>query len=280
MSAVKVNLSRGALALESATSAPVTSGLLAPVNDLIGLRDDREYAAHLHDNYKSFSRDAWTREIAAKRRTRPAGEGDLPTDVEAAVLDQLTKTLRRWKRQGVPGVFLQAARQAEQGRLSAKLAPYLARIVRHPGDQPDEVPDGDLAALATWALDEALRLKPLQVRRCALCKLPWITDTSQRSHYCQRPAPGRRMTCRKAMKDEHFRERQRAWRLEYKRLHERRNRGTLGQYDWQAWRAANSPEEWLPFEEWSQQRDSDAEDKPSAPTRTRNRQAGRGEAAS
>jgi hypothetical protein len=62
------------------------------------------------------------------------------------------------------------------------------------------------------------------------------------------------MSCRALKKDEHFRESQRDWRREYKRLHERRKRGTLSAADWASWRAENSHEAWFPFEEWNRRR--------------------------
>jgi hypothetical protein len=242
---MKVRSSRGALVLDEPGSEPAVRSLVSPVNDLIGLRADHEYAVHLMQDYWPLWPANWFRPDPAEE-----GRADL-----GYVLEQVGHQLSIWKQQRLPSLFLGAAQRAEQGHLSAKLGRHLERVTRRPGDEPDEIPDGELATLATWALDEALRLRPLVLRECPLCKVPWITDPGQPSPYCSRPYPGRLMSCREMKKDEHFRENQRDWRLEYKRIYERKNRGTVTEEDWEAWRAENGPNGWIAFDEWKQRRD-------------------------
>ncbi len=243
---MNATLWRGGLVLgEGGKVLPLT----APVNDLLGLRGDWLYAVHLHSTYSPFWPDEWIT-LPLEIDTTDLDDHDLANEADVAQIERVAQEARELRRRKLPRQFLLACRRAEEGHLSAKLAPFLERVRRRPGDAPDEVPDGDLATLAAWALDQALRMRPLQVRECPLCKVPWLASPEQLSPYCERPYPGRHMSCRELKKDEHFRESQRDWRREYKRLHERRKRGTLSEADWNAWRAENSPEAWIAFEEW------------------------------
>jgi Family of unknown function (DUF6076) len=247
---VNVKLFRQGLVLgEHGPTLPLT----APVNDLLGLRADWPYAVHLHSNYGSFWPDEWL-DLPVEFDPRGLTAHELGIEAQGAQLERIQDEVRALRRRKLPDTFLAACKQAEQGHLSADLAGFLERIVRRPGQEPDEVPEADLPTLATWALDQALRERPLELRECPLCKRPWIASPEQPSPYCDRPYPGRSMSCRALKKDEHFRESQRDWRREYKRLHERRKRGTLTEADWRAWRAENNPDAWYPFDEWQKRR--------------------------
>lgn len=227
--------------------------LTAPVNDLLGIRAQWPYAVHLHSRYSDFWPDEWIR-IPEEIDTAGMDERELGATAVAEQIVTIQATAGRLRQQKLPTKLLEACRQAEHGHFSAILAPFLERVLRRPGDEPDEIPEGDLPTLAAWALDQALREHTLEVRECALCKVPWLASAEQTSPYCDRPYPGRQMSCRSLKKDEHFRESQRDWRREYKRLHERRKRGTLSEADWNAWRAENTPDAWIAFAEWLKRR--------------------------
>jgi Family of unknown function (DUF6076) len=247
---MKVGLWRQGLLLgEGEKVLPLT----APVNDLVGLRSDWPYAVHLHSSYGSFWPDEW---IHLPDGFDPTGldEHELATAALAEQIATIEHRASELRRSKLPARFLDACRKAEQGYLAASLGPYLERVLRRPGEAPDEVPEGDLPALGAWALDQMLRLRQVEVRDCPLCGVPWLASPEQPSPYCERPYPGRHMSCRGLKKDEHFRESQRDWRREYKRLHERRKRGTLSETDWNGWRAENSPNAWTAFEEWLKRR--------------------------
>jgi Family of unknown function (DUF6076) len=247
---VKVRLWRGGLLLgERGKPLPLTQ----PVNDLLGLRDEWDYAVQLDSNYGSFWPDEWM-DLPADFDSTGLTDHDLADEARAAQIDRIADEIRELRRRKLPDTFLAACKQAEQGHFSVTLAGFLEQITRRPGDEPDEVPEADLPTLATWALDQALRQRPVEVRECPLCKRPWLASPEQPSPYCDRPYPGRSMSCRALKKDEHFRESQRDWRREYKRLHERRKRGTLSEADWQAWRADNNPDDWYAFDEWQRRR--------------------------
>jgi hypothetical protein len=247
---VNVTLWRGGLVLgDSGKPLPLT----APINDLLGLRDEWHYAVHLESNYGSFWPDEWI-DLPAGFDSSGLTDHELGTQAAAAQIDRIRDEIQALRRRKIPDRFLAACQQAEQGHLSARLAGFLERIVHRAGVEPDEVPEADLPTLATWALDQALRQRPLELRECPLCKRPWIASPEQPSPYCDRPYPGRSMSCRGLKKDEHFRESQRDWRREYKRLYERRKRGTLSEADWRAWRAENDADAWFPFDEWQKRR--------------------------
>jgi hypothetical protein len=244
-----VGLFRQGLVLADGRTLPLT----APVNDLIGLRVEWPYAVHLHSSYRPFWPTEWI-SVPAELDTTGLDDHELAIEAMAAQIERIQTEASELRRRKLPAKFLAACHQAEQGHLSASLAPFLERVVHRPGEAPDEVPEGDLPTLAAWALHQALRLRPLEVRECQLCKVPWLASPEQPSPYCERPYPGRSMSCRELKKDEHFRESQRDWRREYKRLYERRKRGTLSEADWQAWRAENNPAAWYAFDEWRKRR--------------------------
>lgn len=99
--------------------------------------------------------------------------------------------LRRWKRSGVGELFLEAARDGEEGRLSPKLARHLARVRFVPGGRAEVA---DFLALAAWALHEAVMRGGYAVRDCEHCGLPFLA--SPRARYCKRRAPeSQEQTC-------------------------------------------------------------------------------------
>lgn len=232
-----VGISRSLLALRPGAGQSVMSPT-KPANDLIGLRDDEGYLVHLAmTDYFSFW--PWGADAQTRRE-----------DFDEALFAGLEGEIAVWTKGRLPSLFLRGARQAaEEGHFSAKLAPHYERATLR-AEQADEVPDGDLPALAAWGLQEALHLRPLEVRECPLCKVPWLADADQPSSYCTRPYPGKQMTCRALKKDEDFRENRGDWRREYKRVYERVKRGTLSEEVWERWRADNSPDAWHPLETW------------------------------
>jgi hypothetical protein len=247
---MKVMLFRQGLVLEGAGK---TVPLTAAVNDVLGLRDEWPYAVHLRSRYGSFWPDEWI-DLPEEFDTSGLDEHELASEAVVAQIQRIQSEARELRRQKLPDRFLAACRQATEGHLSVSLAPLLERVLYRPGAEADEIPNGDLATLAAWSLDQTLRLFPIEIRECQLCHLPWLSPPQQASHNCERPYPGRAMSCRALKKDEHFRESQRDWRREYKRLYERRKRGTLSEADWDAWRAENSHDAWYPFDEWNKRR--------------------------
>lgn len=250
---MKVALSRNALMVAAGGPAARVVPLLAPVNDLIGLRGDHEYSVHVESTYWPLWPSSWPEDLPDDLMTYSVDGQPLEPHLHLAVahLERVGKEIESWRRRRFPKLFLQAALPATEGRFSSRLGPLYERVVRKPPDA-DDVPDGELPVLAAWVLDQALGLWPLELRECPLCKVPWLASPEQTSPYCLRPYPGRHMSCRDLKKDEHFRESQRDWRLEYKRINERKRRGTLSEADWNAWRAENHPHAWIAFDTWKE----------------------------
>jgi hypothetical protein len=216
--------------------------LTAPIDDLLGLRSDGGYAAIIGLRYIPLR---WgERELAQL----PLEQENLLEALETWQVE-VEQQIRGWLDDGLPDLFLDAVREAaEGGTLSATLAPYVARIVRRPAPKRDEVPD--LPTLATWALDHLMRRSQIEARTCPTCDYPWLAVDSDHDVYCTRPMPGKLRSCRETHHQQAFEETQREWRREYKKLHERKSRGTLPAEEFAAWRAANRPSAWLPFEDW------------------------------
>jgi hypothetical protein len=235
---VKVSTSRGRLLLGErgreypGQSEPAPS-LTQPIDDLLGLAPgdvvdvESGYFWHL-------------------LRYGPFWGGGVGTD---PLWEKERSRWRKWAVQFSPRL-LKAARRAQDGRLSALLAPELERVRYTPGRGSDEVPDGDLPALATWCLVEVLRREPITVEKCRRCKRPWLVQPGQ--VYCQRPAPGHVRDCRTLAKEEAFlsSEEVRGYRREYKRLHELKRRGTITMAQLNAWRQGNTPSDWKPYKQW------------------------------
>lgn len=216
--------------------------LTAPIDDLLGLRSDSRYAAIIGLRYRPLR---WgERELPQLLREQPNLLKALDTWRVA-----VEQRIRDWLDDGLPDLFLDAIREAaDAGTLSTTLVPYLGQIVRRPAPKRDEVPD--LPTLATWALDQLMRRSQIEVRTCPTCDYPWLAVDSDHDVYCTRPTPGKLRSCREIHNQRAFEEAQREWRREYKKLHERKSRGTLPVEEFAAWRAANRPSFWLPFEEW------------------------------
>lgn len=218
-------------------------GLSEPVDDLLGLRlDDPPYVASLAVRYSAVLPRGW----GSVQKHGAA--------VHERVRARLRSQLAGWEAAGVPALLLRAARRAERGNIVADLGPILERVTYRPGDEPDELADGDLPALAAWALVEMLRREPVRVRRCGLCRKPFLAP-SEDALYCARPAPGRSRYCRSAKRDERFAKEHPEYRRYYKRLHERKRRGSLDPWIWELWTADNRPGEknvtWRQIEEWA-----------------------------
>ena len=95
------------------------------------------------------------------------------------------RQITAWQDTGVPQVFLRAAREAAEGRLSPELAPYLERV-GSPDGELEEI--GDLLSLAAWSLDRNLqRLHRYDVVDCERCATPFLSTGAR---YCRRIAPG------------------------------------------------------------------------------------------
>jgi hypothetical protein len=230
---------------------PTVEPLPTPINDLIALRPEGTYIAYLETSYKWPQ--AWNDEIADRYPSQEA----LEANYGVALLELIGEQAGRWRRRRLPDLFLAAAERATQGHLSARVAAHLERVHYRPEPEPDEVPDGDVPALAAWALNEALRLRPLKLFTCPLCQSPWLGTPEQDNPYCLRPAPRVHTPCRTLERNRRFREERGDWRREYKRLHERRRRGTLSEQDWEAWTRENAPSHWAPFETWRKTRKPD-----------------------
>lgn len=219
--------------------------LTAPINDLVAINDAFEYAIHLDKRYWPLAPLSWWE-----------GEDDnsfvnLTISFHHAIAD--------WSEARAVDGYRKAIAAAAEGRISAGLVEPLQRVTYRPGG-PCDVPDGDLPALAAWALVEAIRLAPLRVEVCPLCNRPWVTAADQTNPYCSRPAPdvtnGSTTTCRERSKNTRFRSTREGWRRAYNAASERRRRGTITEDDWKAWRAANKPDSFLPYDEWRAERDA------------------------
>jgi hypothetical protein len=257
---MQVDLSRGALRLHAVGQAvmPLTS----PINDLIGLRTDHTYNVHLYDAYFSSWPTAWFEHAPHVLGADDEAASDSGRDSEENLLDNVYEAMRKWRDERLPRLFLDAARRAESGHYSGKLGPHFERVERHPDGIPDEIPDGDLPALAAWTLDQALRLWPLRVVECPRCRLPWLTQTTQVNPFCLRPAPDMHTSCRTLAREQQYRTDHRPWRREYKRLHERTRRGTLSEHAFTAWKAGNAAGvegiDWQPYDQWKLTQDAKA----------------------
>jgi len=238
-----INVARHALVLHQPGGESVRP-LLSPINDLIALRPETTYDLYLYDQYWTFWPADWFEQL----------DGDV--NVEKLV-NHISDQAARWRRRRYHKLFLAAAQDATERKLSASLAPHLEKIRWLPGNQDDNVPDGDLPALAVYTLIRALELRPLDLVECPRCRIPWLTTTdADRNPFCLRPSLGQLTTCRQLHKEEQFRTRHGDWRREYKRLHERLRRGSLSETELMAWRAENTLESWQPFELWQTQTSS------------------------
>lgn len=226
-----------------------TPSLTQPLDDILGLaaqelQDDDDdgpllidytpYGNHLM-NYGRFWPIPW------EQGTKPS----LEDAVKAGAAHRAA--WREFEKRDKPR-FLKALPRAADGRFPSALALDLERVRYTPDGA--EVPDGDLPALAAWSLAEALRRQRVVLATCPKCNRPWVAQDGQ--EYCERPAPGHSRNCREVAKEERFLSSPdvRAYRREYKRLHELSRRGTLSTADLNAWRQANTPSKWAPYTTW------------------------------
>jgi hypothetical protein len=154
--------------------------------------------------------------------------------------------------------FLDAAKAATKGHLSADIAEHVGRLRFAPDGTVAAVPD--FPALAAWSLMEAVRRQELRLLTCPTCKRKWLASSSEKSRYCQRWAPGQTRDCRTLEYERHVAgdAAYSAYRREYKRLAEAERRGSVEGYAVRQWRAQNSATDWQPFEEWKAQRKEEA----------------------
>jgi hypothetical protein len=219
--------------------------LASPVNDVLGLSLDECYLAHLLSSYSEF----W---IQGGDGTQPAMSRDLrDLDHASSAFQAARRDVDSWLDAEVSVIFTEAVQASEQGRLSAKLAPYIERIVRNPRQQPDEV--SDLPTLATWALEELLRRRRVTLHRCRLCRRYWVPPQRNPDAVCRRPQPSRKLSCYEKSRQLEWAIANGDWRREYKKLHERVRAGSLPRELFESWKAENRPESWRPFHVWGAQ---------------------------
>jgi hypothetical protein len=128
--------------------------------------------------------------------------------------DKAFASALRWRKRGIPELFLRAAKKAARGKFPKEIAPYLERVTFR-ADGIDEVPP-DFLALAAWSLDRALREMHFVVRPCDLCRAPFLS--TGRSRFCRRLAPGSlKQTCQDVGKVHDYRARRRAKKEELDR---------------------------------------------------------------
>jgi len=217
---MKVTLRRGCIQLRAWAGPTVQVPLVAPVNDLLALSSERIYVQHLASSYPGF----WPR------------------------LQEAETSVREWLAAGVPCLFAEATEAASRGSLSPSIISYTAAVVRRAAPDSDEV--NDLPALGAWALERLLERRAVVVRPCSSCGRPWIPPTRYPHNLCHRPRPGFRLSCFEVNRQSRWASRNRDWRREYKKLHERVRAGTLPAETFKAWRAANTPSSWHPLEDW------------------------------
>lgn len=196
---------------------PAVFPVVKPINDLLGLRDERTYLAWLERDWQRWAR---------------------------------RRTARKWVQEDVPTRFVEAARRATEGRFPyAEMADLLGRLRFAPGqlDAPD------LPTLAAWALQEATQ-RGYRARKCEECGYLWLSSRDP-ARYCYRPARGGLTTCAQLHAHERFAGRRDRWNKEYRRIYARKLRGTVSDEEWGAWRAeatSQAPEFFVPFDLWKQ----------------------------
>lgn len=178
----------------------------APVEDMLGLRDDEVYLAHLSGRY-------------------------------GRAIDVTPERVAEWRpfAEALP----EAVARASELRFPELLVPAWLEI-RFSGAPfvPDLLP-ADLRVLASWALELMLRQPPpFTLRTCPTCGLLWLAEAGDESEFCRRPAPGRRVDCRTAAREDR---KDAGYRREYRRLRDRYKRGRLSEEAWKEWRASNRP---------------------------------------
>lgn len=190
--------------------------LAAPINDLLALDRGTEYFTYIHNRYG----DAFA-----------GARGYTGHSLDA------------------PRAFRHAADLAAKGRIAAAVAEHLEHVEFAGDGSVAHIPD--LPSLAAWCLVELVRRTPLVLKTCPTCKTPWI-DTKGGSRYCERPAPGQSRDCRTLAKEKRLAgdSEYRAYRREYKRLHEAFQRGSITAEDVVGWRRDNGPKHWQPFDVW------------------------------
>ena len=158
--------------------------------------------------------------------------------------------LRQWIAEGHPELLARAAIQArDHGSLPyTDLGPLLEAVERR---NTDTISVSSLPALAAWALARSVD-SGLTVSVCGECNEPWLSRRPVA--FCYRPSPGRTMTCAQAHAHARFAEQRAEWNREYRRIYNRKHRGTLTEQAWRQWLiAANlvrGDGHVLPFDDW------------------------------
>jgi hypothetical protein len=198
--------------------APVPAAAVA--NDVIALRDDRPYLDWMEAQWPG---------LVGRRQ------------------------LRRWIAEGQPELLSQAAMLARaEGRLAYTKLGELLEAVERP--DADTIRVNSLLPLAAWALARSWDTG-LNVSVCAECGNPWLSR--QPVDFCYRPAPNRTTTCAGVHAHTRFAEQRAAWNKEYRKVYNRKHRGTVAERDWRQWLAEatwlrkNANGFVLPFDYWA-----------------------------
>jgi hypothetical protein len=197
------------------TPRPVPAAKAA--NDLIALRNDAKYLAWMATQWPGNAR---------------------------------RQQLRQWINEGHPELLARAAIQArDRGSLPyAELAKLLEAVERR---NADTISVNSLPPLAAWALTRSID-SGLMVSVCQECDEPWLS--SRTVAYCYRPSPGRTMTCAQLHAHARFAEQRAEWNREYRRVYNRKSRGSVTDQAWKQWlTAANLVREdghVLQFDDW------------------------------
>lgn len=112
------------------------------------------------------------------------------------------RRIRTLRRNGVPAVFLKAAKRGERGIIDKSLAPYLERVRFF---SPTKIGVDTFTDLAAWSLHQAIIRGGYTVRRCEVCGLPFLSSGGARN--CRRQAPHRKQRCMDVAKVRNFRAR-------------------------------------------------------------------------
>jgi len=239
---MQVAVSARSLVLSDTKGVVARVGLEDPVNDVLGLLREDGVDGGVVRHWARYGRFWGPITIDPNDTER--------TDRILAALEAVTSSQ-------APATFEGGARAAQRGHLDPAIAEHLAQVRYRPGSDPDELPDHDFVALTAWALDQVMRRYQFTVRKCRMCKAPWIA-TARAPRECERPAPGQYRSCREEARRRRLAGKTGygAYRREYKRIEQARRRGTVAEEDWQQWKHLNTPDSWTPFDNWKRAWDS------------------------
>ena len=200
-----------------------------PVNDLLGLR------TKLDEPYEAWLLKYWAEMASA----------DLIGD---------------WRRSRVLYLFSEASsasQASEGGRLPYKrLAPLLEQV-QFRGDgltagKTISVPS--LPVLGAWSLERSVQRPDVAVMACESCAGLFFGRPQDEPWFCDRPSPKQLVTCKQKEARRRFDEERAGWTRAYRAAHARKQRGTVSQEVWDAWRSQNEPgkegEDWRTLDDW------------------------------